>query len=90
MKTESAVPIEALLVAMRAGLPADSVEAMDAAEQHRLHISRWFYECTTQIHVGLGEMYVTNPRFMATYEKIAPGLATYLRDAIRANAARAG
>jgi DNA-binding transcriptional MerR regulator len=90
MKEESAVPIDALLVAMRAGRPADSIEAMDAAEQHRQHISRWFYECTTQIHVGLGEMYVADPRFTATYEKIAPGLATYLRDAILANAAREG
>jgi DNA-binding transcriptional MerR regulator len=90
MKDESAVPIDALLVAMRAGRPADSIEAMDAAEQHRQHISRWFYECTTQIHVGLGEMYVADPRFTATYEKIAPGLATYLRDAILANAAREG
>lgn len=90
MKEESAAPIDALLATMRAGLPADSDEAMDAAEQHRQHISRWFYECTTEIHVGLGEMYVADPRFAATYEKIAPGLATYLRDAIRANAAREG
>lgn len=88
MKEESAAPIDALLVAMRAGRAADSVEAMDAAEQHRQHISRWFYDCTSAIHVGLGEMYVADPRFSATYEKIAPGLATYLRDAIRANAAR--
>ena len=90
MKEESAVPIDALLVAMRAGRPADSLEAMDGAEQHRQHISRWFYDCTPEIHVGLGEMYVADPRFSATYEDIAPGLATYLRDAIRANAARHG
>ena len=90
MKEESAAPIDALLRAMRAGRPADSVEAMDAAEQHRQHISRWFYDCTSAIHVGLGEMYVADPRFSATYEKIAPGLATYLLDAIRANASRSG
>src|SRR5690606_7306721 len=90
MKEESAAPIDALLKAMRAGRPADSVEAMDAAEQHRQHISHWFYDCTSAIHVGLGEMYVADPRFSATYERIAPGLATYLRDAIRANAVRAG
>lgn len=88
MKEESAAPIDALLGAMRAGRPADSAEAMDAAEQHRQHISRWFYDCTPEIHVGLGEMYVADPRFSATYESIGPGLAAYLRDAIRANAAR--
>jgi DNA-binding transcriptional MerR regulator len=90
MKAEAAEPANRLVAAMRAGLPADSPEAMDAAEAHRQHISRWFYECTYQIHVGLGEMYVADPRFAATYEKMAPGLAAYTRDAIQANAARAG
>ena len=33
-------------------------------------------------------MYVADPRFTKTYEDVAPGLATYLRDAIVANAAR--
>jgi hypothetical protein len=32
-------------------------------------------------------MYIADPRFTATYEKIAPGLAQYLHDAIKANAA---
>jgi DNA-binding transcriptional MerR regulator len=89
MKEESAAPVNQLAAAMRAGTPADSVEAMDAAEAHRQHISRWFYECTPEIHVGLAEMYVADPRFTATYEKVAPGLAQYLHDAIVANAARA-
>jgi DNA-binding transcriptional MerR regulator len=89
MKAESAEPVNALVAAMRAGMPADGTEAMDAAEAHRLHIGRWFYECTSQIHVGLAEMYLADPRFTATYEKIAPGLAQYLHDAIKANAARA-
>ena len=39
------------------------------------------------MHTGLAEMYVADPRFTATYEKIAPGLAQYLHDAIQANAA---
>ncbi len=88
MKQESAAPVNQLVAAMRAGTPADSPEAMDAAEAHRQHISRWFYDCTTEIHVGLAEMYVADPRFTATYEKIAPGLAQYLHDAILANAGR--
>ena len=88
MRAESAKPVNRLVAAMRAGQPADSTEAMEAAEQHRRHISDWFYECTTEIHVGLAEMYVADPRFTATYEKVAPGLAQYLHDAIKANAAR--
>jgi MerR family transcriptional regulator, thiopeptide resistance regulator len=74
--------------AMTAGLPADSTEAMDAAEAHRLQISRDFYACSYEIHRGLAEMYIADPRFTATYEKVAPGLAQYVHDAILANAAR--
>jgi MerR family transcriptional regulator, thiopeptide resistance regulator len=90
MKAESAEPIDALVAAMRAGKPADSSEAMDGAEGHRQHISRWFYDCTVEIHSGLADMYLADPRFTATYEKIAPGLARYLHDAIKANVARNG
>ena len=35
-------------------------------------------------------MYLVDARFTATYDRIAPGLAQYLHDAIKANAARAG
>jgi hypothetical protein len=40
------------------------------------------------MHTCLGEMYVSDERFTRTYEKIRPGLAVYMRDAIVANAAR--
>ncbi|MEV8018923.1 MerR family transcriptional regulator [Streptomyces sp. NPDC086554] len=70
------------------GLPADSVEAMDVAEEHRRFISRFHYDCSYEIHTCLGEMYVADERFTATYEAIHPGLAVYTRDAILANAAR--
>ena len=75
---------------MNAGKPADSPEAMDGAEAHRQQINDAFYDCSYEIHVGLAEMYLADPRFTATYEKIAPGLAQYLHDAIKANAARQG
>jgi MerR family transcriptional regulator, thiopeptide resistance regulator len=77
------------VAAMRAGRPADSDEARAAAEAHRAQISRWFYDCGYDIHRGLAQMYVADPRFRATYEQIAPGLATYVHDAIVANADRA-
>ncbi|MBT8200413.1 MAG: TipAS antibiotic-recognition domain-containing protein, partial [Acidimicrobiia bacterium] len=58
------------------------------AEAHRSHISKWFYECTTEIHAGLGAMYVSDPRFKANIDKAGDGLAQFLSDAITANAAR--
>ncbi len=72
--------------ALRAGLPADGVDAKAVAERHRLQIDRWFYPCSHEMQTGLAEMYVADPRFTEHYEKRAPGLAAYVRDAIIANA----
>ncbi|PZH19668.1 MerR family transcriptional regulator [Streptomyces sp. NTH33] len=71
-----------------AGAPAGSQAAMDVAEEHRRFISGSYYDCAHEMHTCLAEMYVTDPRFTATYEKIRPGLAAYLREAILANAGR--
>jgi DNA-binding transcriptional MerR regulator len=78
-----------LAEAMRSGLPASSPAAMDLAEKARLHIDKWFYACSHEMHAKLGEMYVADPRFMKHYEDRQPGLAVYVRDAIAANARRA-
>jgi DNA-binding transcriptional MerR regulator len=62
--------------------------AMDLAEEHRRHISRWFFECPYEMHRCFGEMYVSDERFKAYYDSMGPGLAEHLRDAITANADR--
>jgi DNA-binding transcriptional MerR regulator len=74
--------------ALRSGVAADSEQAMGLAEEHRQHISRWFYDCPPEMHAGLGRMYVEDERFTAHYEQIAPGLAQYVSTAVQANAAR--
>ena len=38
------------------------------------------------MQLNLGEMYVADPRFAATYDRVRPGLAVFLRDAIRIRA----
>ncbi|MEU9762881.1 MerR family transcriptional regulator [Streptomyces sp. NPDC047987] len=73
---------------MEAGEPATGERAMELAEAHRQHITKWFYACTPEIHRGLAEMYVSDPRFRDFYEATRPGLAEHLRDAIAANAER--
>ncbi len=72
--------------AKAAGAPADSERAMAAAERHRQHITRWFYECPPAMHRGLGKMSAEDPRFARNYDNVAPGLAAYVRDAFAANA----
>ncbi|GAA2346524.1 MerR family transcriptional regulator [Streptomyces kunmingensis] len=70
------------------GEPATGEPAMDLAEEHRLHISQWFYECPYAMHLCLGDMYVADERFKAFYDSMGEGVAQHLRDAIHANAAR--
>ena len=90
IKAEGQAAIDRVVAAMNAGKPAESPEAMDGAEAHRHQINDAFYELSYEMHVGLAEMYLADPRFTATYERIAPGLAQYLHDAIKANAAARG
>ncbi len=88
IKAEGEAATRKVAGAMAAGLPPDSVEAMDGAEAHRRQIDGAFYPCSHEMHTGLAGMYLADPRFTATYEAIAAGLAQYLHDAIVANAAR--
>lgn len=88
IKAEAEAVLVAFAAAQAAGLPAESQEAMDAAREHRAHITRWFYECTPEIHRALAEMYIQDERFTRHYEDRAPGLAQYVHDAIMADTAR--
>jgi len=77
-----------LAALMDESVAADDPRALAAVEEARLLIDRWFYPCSRAMHASLGEMYVADARFTATYEAIRPGMARYLRDATAANAAR--
>ncbi len=89
LKSEAEEVQARLAAAFEAGLAPDSEEAMAAAEAHRQHISRWFYECAYEVHRGLAEMYVTDERFRSHYDTQTPGLAAFIREAADANGARA-
>ena len=89
IKREADENIAAFTEALKAGQPTTSTMAMDLAEEHRQHMSRWFYECSYEQHRGLAELYASDPRYGKTYDEIAPGLSQYIREAILANAERA-
>jgi DNA-binding transcriptional MerR regulator len=88
IKAEAEAVTNQMAALLDKGIPANSVEAMSAAEEHRLHISKWFYPCSKEFHKNLGEMYIQDARFTATYEKIRAGLARYVHDAVVANSSR--
>jgi hypothetical protein len=86
---QSAVYADAV-AAMKAGkLPSDEA-AMDVAERHRLLIDRWFYPCSSSMHVGLAALYESDSRYAANIDKYGAGLTSFLVEAIRANAGRSG
>lgn len=62
--------------------PADP-EAQEAVGRFYQHINDRFYACTPEIFRGLGEMYVQDARFTAFYENIEPGMAEFMREAMR-------
>lgn len=75
---------QAFLALMAAGVAPDSPQAMEVAERHRSHISKWFYECTREIHAGLGQMYVADASFAERIDRAGKGLARYMSAAIEA------
>ena len=68
-------------------VPPDDPHATEAAERQRLLIDASFYPCSHETHRGLGQMYVADPWFAANFEKIRPGFAQYLCNAIAASSA---
>ncbi|WP_232698732.1 MerR family transcriptional regulator [Brevibacillus daliensis] len=53
-----------------------------AVGEWREHITKHYYECTLEIFRGLGDMYVADERFTQNINKVKPGLAAFLRDAM--------
>lgn len=62
--------------------PGDAEVQMWVGRWHE-HINKWYYTCSLEVFRGLGEMYVQDERFTRNIDKIRPGLAAYLRDAMR-------
>lgn len=85
IRSESEAIEASLAELLIAGVSADDERAIGLAEAHRVHIDKWYYPCSTEMHAGLADGYVSDPRFTKHYEKRQTGLAEYVRDAIYAN-----
>ncbi|WP_030227210.1 MerR family transcriptional regulator [Streptomyces sp. NRRL WC-3626] len=80
-----------LLAAFDEGEASCGERAMDLAEEHRLHIARWFTSCPPDTHRRIADDFAADPRAFALVvppSQQRPGLAAYTRDAVHANAAR--
>jgi len=86
IRTESEEIYARLAQLMQQGAAVSDPAVQAAVEDHRRHLERWFYPCSIQMHKGLGEMYVADPRFTATLDKKGgDGFARFFRDAIAAS-----
>ena len=88
IRTEGEKHEEHMAWLLESGADPEGEDGRSAAEAMRQHITRWFYPCSHEMHAGLADMYESDARFTAHYEKRADGLATFTARAIRANAQR--
>ncbi|WP_329119479.1 MerR family transcriptional regulator [Streptomyces sp. NBC_01353] len=75
----------ALGEAMDAGVTPGSPEANQLVERHR-EVFASYFPLTRQMQVCLGRRYESDPDFAAHYDAIRPGLATWLRQIVDADA----
>jgi MerR family transcriptional regulator, thiopeptide resistance regulator len=74
-----------LAAAVRAGTQPGSAAANDLAERHRVLMSTYF-DVTHAMHVCMSRGSTVDARFAAHWDRIEPGLAVWLQEAVAANA----
>lgn len=60
---------------------ASDPEVQAQIKQHHAWIEN-FYDCPANVYKGLGQLYVENPEFTSFYEKVKPGLAAFMCEAM--------
>lgn len=90
-KDELGAKGERITLAIRDAMPkgVNAPEVQKLIGEWQKHIS-FFYECTDEILLGLGKMYMDDPRFKATYDRIDPKLAEFFSEAIKIYCAERG
>jgi MerR family transcriptional regulator, thiopeptide resistance regulator len=73
---------QALAQALQRGEDAGSAAVQALVRQHYTWVSL-FWRPSREAYINLGEMYVADPRFTATYDKHGEGTAAFIRDAMR-------
>ena len=76
--------VERLQNAVRTGALPGGEEGRAIAALHREWLGFTWPSYTPQAHLGLAQMYVSDPRFTAYYDKEVPGCAAFLLEAVAA------
>ena len=71
-----------LAACKNSGASAESAEAQALVAKLQARITANYYNCTDDILVGLGKMYVADNRFKKNIDKYGEGTAEFVSDAI--------
>jgi DNA-binding transcriptional MerR regulator len=81
-KSEGSEINSQLIVAIKKGLKADSLEVQNLVARHYGLIIR-MYHPTKEVYVGLGKFYCTHPEFRAFFNNFHQGLAEFLAESMK-------
>ena len=62
--------------------PPSNPQVQAWIERWYRHINTYFYDCSLEVFETLGHIYTQDSEFEATYEKIRPGLAAFMEQAM--------
>lgn len=82
MNSLSEQVLEMLAEAVKTGDPSGPL-GQKAADLHKQWISLCWGHYNKEAHANLAQMYVDDERFTAYYDKVQPGAAVFLRDAVK-------
>jgi hypothetical protein len=83
IKVEADEITAAFVEALDRGLPPGDPAVQAIVERHWQHLARWFYTPTPEMYAGLGDLYVSDPRFTKNINRARAGLAAYECAAMR-------
>lgn len=87
IKQESEAISQAFVEALDAGLDPAEPAVQTVVERHWRHLETYFYTPTPEMYAGLGDLYISDPRFTKNIDEAREGLAAYQCAAMQAYAA---
>ena len=70
------------MVGKNANTTPDDPDVQAAIGEYLAYLNRYFYTCDADYLRGLADMWVTDPRFAANYERVRKGGAAFVREAV--------
>lgn len=82
MAEQAAILRDAAQAVSNGAQPLDP-EVIEIAERHRLHIDRWYYDCSLEMHSQLADLWESDDRYRQFMDAHGEGVTGFLAAAIR-------